>query len=85
MAYPEIEHLEHIKAQIVSGIRKEIREEILESYSISDQLNATGSDATAMKAAISTILATGHAKQAAVAATTDFEELNEVVPMADPS
>jgi|TARA_R110000823_G_C15746023_1_gene481370 hypothetical protein len=85
MAYPDIEHFDRIKSQIVSGIRKEMREEILESYSISDQLNATGSDATAMKAAISTILATGQAKQAAVAATTDFEELNEVVPMADPS
>ena len=82
MTYPAIEHLEHVKGMIVGGIRKELGETILASYSVSDQLNASGTAATTMRTAIAAILATGHAKQEAVTAATTFEELNAVVPMA---
>lgn len=77
-----IEHLEHIKADILDGIKQELKETILASYSISDQLNASGEAATTMKDAIAAILATGHAKAEGVAAATTFDELNAVVPMA---
>jgi len=76
-----IEHLEHIKADILDGIKQELKETILASYSISDQLNASGEAATTMKDAIATILAAGHTKAAGVTAATTFEELNAVVPM----
>jgi len=82
MTIINIEHLEHIKEGILEGIKQELKETITASYSISDQLNATGAAASTMKAAIAAILATGHAKAAGVTAATTFEELNAVVPMA---
>lgn len=77
----DIKHLDHVKGMIVAGIKQEMKEEILATHSISDQLNASGTTATAIKADISAILTTGHAKQEAVKASTTFDELNAVVPM----
>ena len=78
----DITHLEHVKGMIVDGLKMELKETILASYSVSDQLNASGTTATTMRTAIATILAAGHAKRDAVIAATTFEELNAVVPMA---
>lgn len=76
----DIQHLEHVKSMIKEGIKDELRKTILSKYSISDQLNATGAEADAMKADIASILAAGHAKQQAVSDSKTFEELELVVP-----
>ena len=80
MATIDITHLEHIKEDILAGIKAEAREEILSKYSISDQLNASGAAATAMRTAIQAILTSSHAKAASVVASVSFEELEVVVP-----
>lgn len=76
----DIEHLPHIQGMIVKGIRAETGEAIIAKYTITDQLNATGEEAEAMRADILQMRTEGHEKQAAVLATTTFEELNEIVP-----
>jgi len=81
MTYPPIEHLAHVQADIVRGIKMETKESILAKYSITDQLNAKGTVKTAMQTAIDVLITTGASKQAEVLATTTFEELNAVVPM----
>jgi hypothetical protein len=81
MNYPDQEHLPYIQSQIVVGIRAETGETILSTYSISDQLNARGTEKEAMQTAIDDMISGGKAKQAAVLAATTFAELNEVVPM----
>jgi len=78
----DIKHLENVKEMILDGLKMELKETILASYSISDQLNASGTDATTMRTEIAAILAAGHAKRDAVIATTTFEELNAIIPMA---
>jgi hypothetical protein len=83
MAYPAIEHLAHIQEQIVSGIKGETRDAILEEYSWSDQMNAKGAAKTTMQTAIGVLVTAGATKQAAVLAATTFEELNLVVPMSE--
>ena len=80
MATIDIAHLEHIKEDILVGIKAETKEEILSKYSISDQLNASGAAATAIRAEIQAILASSHAKAASVVASVSFEELEVVVP-----
>jgi hypothetical protein len=77
----DIKHLEHVKGMILDGLKMELKETILASYSISDQLNASGTAATTIRTGIAAILATGHAKRDAVIAATTFEELNAVIPM----
>ena len=80
MAIIDIAHLEHIKEDILAGIKAETKEEILSKYSISDQLNASGATATTIRTAIKAILASSHAKAASVVAAVSFEELEVVVP-----
>jgi hypothetical protein len=48
----DIKHLAHVQGQINFGIKSETRDTILATYSISDQLNASGSAKTAMQSAI---------------------------------
>ena len=76
----DIKHLDHIKENIVDGIKIEIRQNILAEYSISDQLNASGAAATKMKAAIKEILDEGHLKIGKVASAKTFKQLEAVVP-----
>jgi hypothetical protein len=86
MNYPDELHLPHIQSQIVVGLRSETRATILAAYSITDQLNARGTEKEAMQTAIDDMISEGEAKQAAVLAAITFAELNEVVPMVeDPS
>lgn len=77
------DYLEHIKKQIVFGMKKETAKEILEKYSITDQLNASGAEAKAMKTDIKKIVDAGRDKRAAISACTSFEELNKIVPQAN--
>jgi|TARA_B110000240_G_scaffold155449_1_gene172628 hypothetical protein len=81
MNYPDEEHLPYIQSQIVVGIRAETGKTILSTYSISDQLNARGTEKETMQTAIDDMISEGKAKQEAVLAATTFAELNEVVPM----
>lgn len=76
----DIKHLEHVKGMIFNGIKAEMKKEITDKYSISDQLNATGEEETTMRAEIQSILDAGHAKQQGVMDSTTFEELELVVP-----
>lgn len=82
MNFPSEEHLAHIQSQIVDGIKNETGETIRASYSISDQLNARGTEKEGMQDAIDTIIAEAKAKRELVLAATTFAELNEIVPMA---
>jgi len=79
----DVKHLAHIQYQICNGIKAETRDAILAKYSISDQLNATGSTLTSIKSDIATMVQEGKDKQAAVNAATTFDELNAVVPHKD--
>jgi hypothetical protein len=81
MNFPDETHLPHIQSQIVDGVKRDTCDEILAAYSISDQLNATGTEKTAMQTAIGEMISEGKAKQDAVLAATTFAELNEIVPM----
>ena len=63
MTYPPIEHLAHVQADIVRGIKMETKESILAKYSITDQLNAKGTVKTAMQTAIDVLITTGASKQ----------------------
>lgn len=76
-------HLDHVKSMICEGIKLETKNNILESHSISDQLNATGDELTAIRASIAEKIAAGQAKKDAVNACTTFEELDVIVPRAD--
>ena len=76
----DIKHLAHVQNQINFGIKSETRDTILETYSISDQLNASGSAKTAMQSAIAALIATGATKRASVSAATTWAELNAIVP-----
>jgi hypothetical protein len=81
MNYPDEVHLAHIQSQIVEGVKSETRDTILDTYSISDQLNVRGTGKEEMQTAIDNMIAEGKAKQEAVLAATTFAELNEIVPM----
>jgi hypothetical protein len=76
-------HLSHVKAMICQGIKNETKDAIEAEYSITDQLNATGSALTAIKSEIKAMVDAGKAKQAAVNACNTFAELNAVVPDRD--
>lgn len=79
----DVKHLAHIKTMICGGIKLETKNDILENHSISDQLNATGDELTAIKASIASKIAAGQAKRDSVNACTTFEELDAIVPRAD--
>lgn len=79
----DIKHLGNVQGMIVEGVKAETKGAILAKYSISDQLNATGTAATSMKTAIAAIISAGKDKQAAVLACKTFEELEAVVPSAE--
>ncbi|WP_395160449.1 hypothetical protein [Ilumatobacter sp.] len=79
----DIKHLEHVKEDILLGIKSETRDSILSKYSISDQLNATGQTATAMRTEIGKLITHGKNKSDLVAACTTFEELEAVIPRKD--
>ena len=76
----DIQHLAHVQNGINGGIKSETRETILATYSLSDQLNASGSAKTAMQSAIAALIATGATKRASVSAATTWAELNAIVP-----
>lgn len=76
----DIKYLEHVKEQIMFGIKRETGLEIQEKYSWTDQLNAAGAEAKAMKADIKKILKASRDKREAVSACKSFEELEKIVP-----
>lgn len=73
-------YLEHVKEQIVVGIRQETATEIQNKYSWTDQLNAVGAEAKAMKADIKKILKASRDKREAISACKSFKELEKIVP-----
>jgi hypothetical protein len=81
MNFPDEKHLAYIQTQIVNGMKAETRETILAAYTISDQLNARGTEKEAMQDSIDRIIADADAKKLLVLSATTFAELNEVVPM----
>lgn len=80
MEHIDIVHLDHIKEQILDGIKMETRKTILDTHSISDQLNAVGDEQTQIRSTIAGILGASKAKAAQVSAAKTFEELEQVVP-----
>ena len=79
----DIKHLAHVQVQINEAIKRDTRNAILDAYTISDQLNATGSAKTTMQTAIAALVTAGATKQAAVSAATTWAELNAIVPDSD--
>lgn len=75
-----LRYLEHVKEQIVFGIKRETATEIQDKYSWTDQLNAIGAEAKAMKADIRKILKASRDKREAISACKSFEELEKIVP-----
>jgi hypothetical protein len=76
----DIKHLENVKGMILAGMKSELKIDILDKHSITDQLNADGEDAVNIKADIASILAAGHKKQESVKACLTFEDLELIVP-----